>query len=91
MELKETRVFINPDLLQSEAGFDALKEYFSATTPEDFTMICDLVDGKLVVKSALGDDSFPTASCHTMADYFAIMRGYCKMSVETIRKILGIK
>lgn len=91
MELKETRVFINPDLLQSEAGFDALKEYFSTTTPEDFTMICDLVDGELVVKSALGDDTLPISSSHKMADYFAIMGGYCKMSVATMRKFLGIE
>lgn len=87
MDVKETRVFIKPDLLQSEAGRNALKEYFSTTTPEDYTMIRDLVDGKLVVKSALGD-SISVSSNHVMADIFAISGGYWKMSVESIRKFL---
>lgn len=88
MDFKETKVFIKPDLLQSEAGFDALKEYFSTTTPEDYTMIRDLVDGELVVKSAL--DS-PIISSYSSADYFAISGGYWKMSVDSIRKFLGIE
>lgn len=90
MDLKETRVFIKPDLLQSEAGFDALKEYFSTTTPEDFTMISDLINGELVVKSALGNP-ITISSNHTLADFYAIRGGYWKMSVESIRKFLGIE
>ncbi len=90
MDLRETRVFINPDLLQSAAGFDALKKYFSTTTPEDLTMVSDLVDGELVVKPALGN-LVTISSPHIIADLYAIRGGYWKMSVESIREFLGIE
>lgn len=89
-KLKETRVFINPDLLQSEAGFDALKDYFSTTTPADCTMIYGIVDGELLTEDILTSSTHSICTNRIMCDYYAMTNGYFKMSVFAIRNFLGL-
>lgn len=89
-KLKETRVFINPDLFKSEAGFEALKDYFSVTTPADCTMISEIADGELVVEDILTSDTYAICNNRVMCDYYCMINGYFKMSVCAIRNFLEL-
>ena len=88
MKSREIIVFLNPDLLKSEAGFEKLKEFVFQNTPSDYSII-DFADGELTSKSALGSSEhlilLPDTS---MIDYLTISGGYWKMTFNSLKKFL---
>lgn len=86
-------IFINPDLLKSQCGFEMLSEYLSTNTVEKYSIISEIVDGKLKISSP----SSSVACAHFHDDvliYFDatnINCGYWKMTLESLKNFLGIK
>lgn len=87
MKNGETIIFINPELLRSECGFEMLKDYLASNTPESFSRISDIVDGELVIESP----DLKLGGCISTADSIWINSGYWKVTVESLREFIGIE
>lgn len=87
MKSGDTIIFFNPDLLQSEYGFELLRDYLASNTIEDFSRISDIVDGELVIEAP----NFQLGESKSISDHFWVSQGYWKVNLESLKEIVGIK